>query len=509
MPKIKKILSLILLMYFSSTEISFAQQTRIDSLHHKLSNTKENNIKIDILINMSSAYLFIKSDSSFYYSQEAMKLAKKTANQDKIPFINHAQGLVYWVKGDLVEAIKSFKESLNEAQSKNLQRLIALNTQSIGLIYLELESFKIAFNKYQESIRLFEELKDYRNITISLSNIAKIYIGLQKNDSAKYVLQKTMPLAQKYAPHFQAFMLLGYAEICVQEKKYQQAFQYANKSLLLAQKFRDKQDLASAYKLLAELYFYESDLENAQEYIQKALEIAIESQMKERLYDTYKTYSQILKAKGDVIKALEYHELFVTYKDSVQSNITKNALKLFEYETKQGEIAILKSKQNQQQLVIYIIVSIILLIIIFTIYILLSRQKIKKINTNLQIAYTDIQYKQEEIVSQNEELKQQQNEIMMLNNQLENIIEERTNKLKKRNKQLTEYAFFNAHKLRSPIATILGLYQLLEMNPNEEEIKLINEKIKISITLLDQMVRKSQEMIDDSEEEDDDDMYEN
>jgi light-regulated signal transduction histidine kinase (bacteriophytochrome) len=76
------------------------------------------------------------------------------------------------------------------------------------------------------------------------------------------------------------------------------------------------------------------------------------------------------------------------------------------------------------------------------------------------------------------------------------LVEQRTEQLKRRNAQLNEYAFFNAHKLRAPIATILGLYQVLDLGITAEEREEIILKLRESVVLLDEMVKKSQSLLD-------------
>jgi len=47
-------------------------------------------------------------------------------------------------------------------------------------------------------------------------------------------------------------------------------------------------------------------------------------------------------------------------------------------------------------------------------------------------------------------------------------IEQRTQQLTVQNQKLTEYTFVNAHKLRAPISSILGLINLIEQSSPEE-----------------------------------------
>jgi signal transduction histidine kinase len=88
------------------------------------------------------------------------------------------------------------------------------------------------------------------------------------------------------------------------------------------------------------------------------------------------------------------------------------------------------------------------------------------------------------IILQNQEIESYNEGINYLNQQLELLVEERTNQLEKQNQQLLHYAFYNAHKVRAPLARILGLIQLLNMENqlskemNKFYLQSINDNIK-------------------------------
>jgi signal transduction histidine kinase len=60
-----------------------------------------------------------------------------------------------------------------------------------------------------------------------------------------------------------------------------------------------------------------------------------------------------------------------------------------------------------------------------------------------------------------EALQIQAEEITSINENLEGLVRDRTRELERKNKALEEYAFINAHKLRAPVASILGLIPIL------------------------------------------------
>jgi signal transduction histidine kinase len=74
-----------------------------------------------------------------------------------------------------------------------------------------------------------------------------------------------------------------------------------------------------------------------------------------------------------------------------------------------------------------------------------------------------------------EEVQAQGEEIKGINENLESIVHERTRELEKKNKALEEYAFINAHRLRSPVASILGLVNLMKkVQLNEEALNIMS-----------------------------------
>lgn len=80
------------------------------------------------------------------------------------------------------------------------------------------------------------------------------------------------------------------------------------------------------------------------------------------------------------------------------------------------------------------------------------------------------QKSQESLKKQNEEVKLQKEEIESINNNLEKLIVQRTNKVLEHEKLFTEYANINAHRVRSPLARILGLLNLIELEQDKEKI---------------------------------------
>jgi light-regulated signal transduction histidine kinase (bacteriophytochrome) len=79
---------------------------------------------------------------------------------------------------------------------------------------------------------------------------------------------------------------------------------------------------------------------------------------------------------------------------------------------------------------------------------------------------------------------------------LETLVKERTKTLEERNKQLEEYAFYNAHVLRRPISTLLGLYKVYQMEETEEGRQEVLSHLNHVVEELDVVVRQIQGILE-------------
>jgi hypothetical protein len=94
-------------------------------------------------------------------------------------------------------------------------------------------------------------------------------------------------------------------------------------------------------------------------------------------------------------------------------------------------------------------------------------------------------------MEQNQELYQQQVELNMLRNNLERIISGKISESQNQAEILKEYSFVNSHHVRAPLARVLGLIDLIEVenmriNHSSDAIK----KIKGDADELDVILKK-------------------
>jgi len=120
--------------------------------------------------------------------------------------------------------------------------------------------------------------------------------------------------------------------------------------------------------------------------------------------------------------------------------------------------------------------------------------------TTWVVLYLKIQYSQtiQVIMSQNFEINQKNETISNHNSNLEETVIKRTQDISDQKEKLLQYAFFNSHKVRAPLANILGAVSIIEESFEDldlDERDLMLNIIKKESERLDSEVRSVQDII--------------
>lgn len=96
------------------------------------------------------------------------------------------------------------------------------------------------------------------------------------------------------------------------------------------------------------------------------------------------------------------------------------------------------------------------------------KKKYDLINQNLNNTNDVLTQQTQEMAAQNSALLDAQNELAVLNANLERILDERTARIKAQNEILVRYSYTNAHHLRGPVARLLGLATIYNIDKSTD-----------------------------------------
>ena len=170
--------------------------------------------------------------------------------------------------------------------------------------------------------------------------------------------------------------------------------------------------------------------------------------------------------------------------DSVQNLLVAD----HENQQLRSETKLKEAELESRDLLIAAVSGSLLITGILAVILFRQRKEILRANKNLQIKNEEISFQKNAIESQAEALLILNDELLDLNKTLAGRIDERTKQIFHQDKKLAEYTFMNSHKLRAPLASILGLINLFP-HARPAEQKIILNYLKTCAEQLDSTVR--------------------
>ncbi len=314
----------------------FADQNRIDSLKNIINNVS-NNKKIEILIELSDAYVSISLDTSLYYANKAYKLAKE-ANDKK----NEAEalkkiGIVNYYQSENEKSIEYFKKSLkiyteliehaDKAIAQKSKKEVSNLLNNIGILISDMGNYKEALGYYKKSIKIDKEFANspdealaksgIQGIGSTLNNIGNLYMNWSNYDKAIEYYKKSLKIAKKIDDKQRIANSLNNIGIVYHYLgDYKKTIEYYQKALNEQEELNNKKNIAGALNNIGTIYYDMKNYKKAMEYFQKAIKIAKESGNKQILANVLLNIGIIYDELGNYEKAIKYLQKSLTiYED--------------------------------------------------------------------------------------------------------------------------------------------------------------------------------------------------
>lgn len=138
----------------------------------------------------SSLYKIGKIDESLHIIQYIEKIIKDYLpindyiTKQKIASLKNVKGVVYFAKGEIVKANKSFEESLTIYTTLNDQKNMAMEYNNIGNIYVFLGDLKEAKMYLDKSLAIRKKLPNKLELASTLANLAEALLIEDKTQEA-------------------------------------------------------------------------------------------------------------------------------------------------------------------------------------------------------------------------------------------------------------------------------------------------------------------------------------
>jgi tetratricopeptide (TPR) repeat protein len=354
---------------------------------------------------------------------------------------------------------------------------ISYSLSNLGLLHHKFKDYHNAEKFFLKSIRIRERLERTDLLAKGYNQLAGLYFEMNLDDKALAFWNKSYQINQEIMnPEMLSENYLGFARIRMKRKDFGNARQMAMKSISIAREGGFKDELASAYNHIAQIWLEQKDFNQALLYADSCSRLSVNIFDKHLEWENATVLANIHSAKQDFEKAYHYLNKAIKSKEEeyslvVANNVYNANLRILENEQETKLLVKdLEIKRREKAIIILIIAS--SLLTAFTIFVIKLYKFASGLNKSLK--------------KEKEKLKKKRDELSTYARNLKNLVESKTESIYHKNMQLAGYAFLNAHKMRSPITTLLGLVQLTRGNKQMDDDNLFME-IKKNVIRLDRI----------------------
>lgn len=428
---VKKVISLLLSILYS-----ISSPAQADSLKTLLNNETDEKKQIEQLIEIADIYIMIDSDSAFYYCDSAMELILNQKNCTE----QHIQVLIlkselYCLNGNFDKAMEYAESTKELAETINNKSLIASAKLSFVNIYIALSFYDVAYQNCLSALQIFKsqndlagqrkcftylgslsigssmykEAVDYFAQALSLarqmgnklllgcsySNLGIAYAYQKENNQALLYFNCSLKISEQH--NFWILLLhnyLNFASFYKDSKQFKESEECCRKAISIAQSNKNWRTLCVAMNTLGQNKLEQSKYIEGLPYAYKGDSIAKKLSLMNEMTVSSLLISDLYAGIHQNDSALKYYKLYSCCKDSLYSRQNQTNLQKikFEYQIKEQQ-----ALQQQKSIRNGIITTLLILglLIIITKYILISRNKSRK----LKLIECDLDYKKREITS--------------------------------------------------------------------------------------------------------------
>jgi tetratricopeptide (TPR) repeat protein len=466
--------------------ISFPGRTEIelpDSLKNLLRESSPDSNYIARLNTLATSYLKISPATSREIAAHVIETAPKIRNAR-----GYARGLVvmgnsYWYEGIYEFAQNYYLLGARQYRTLNDSLGLAQVYNNIGEVNKRLGELDTALEYLHRSLEMNQ--KDSTR-AMTLYNVAELYIKMGKYDAAMdYIRQSTSLALSIKNERVMAYNQWSLGRIKAEQGLLNDALAYYAIAEDTWIKLKETRSLIQIYQDMASTYRKMGEVEETYRYLNKASALARLINVPDLRITTYLEYSKADSLAGNFSRALYYLSKHNKLKDSVYNILKAEQVARVQaiYETEMHERenqqlrteTKLKEAELESRDLLITAVSVSLLIAgVLAVILLRQRKEILRANKDLQIKNEEISFQKNAIESQAEALLILNDELQDLNKSLAGRIDERTRQISHQDKKLAEYTFTNAHKLRAPVASILGLINLFQVAAPAEQRVILN-----------------------------------
>jgi two-component system, sensor histidine kinase and response regulator len=414
-------------------------QTPFDSLMNLADKAAHDTLRIFFMNEASVAIRETDNEQALNLATQANRKAQQLGYKRGVAMTLANIGWIYYRNGIFSQALDASNQALKIDRELGDKKEIVNSLNNIGAINFEQRRYENSLQSFKEALQLATQQGNRLGISRSLNNIAFCYLRLGKLDSAKYYTRQAQDgnLNDFFRTSF-SFRMLG--DISFEEKNFGEALKHYETCLTNAMQQNNNFLRVSTQYRIGKALIRLGQIDRAISLLTQNILLAKKFKYPSELESTYLVLSDAYKAKGDLTAAMEYQTRHYQLKDSLSEQrrgaVTQSIQSRYDSEIKNAQIELLTKdaviKENElraQRLLMYVGIAILVILALLIFNLIQSNQRNKAANRMLSV--------------QNELIQDQSRQVEVLNKTKDKILS------------------IISHDMRSPLAGLKGLVNLM------------------------------------------------
>jgi signal transduction histidine kinase len=299
---------------------SLAQARTIDSLKHALKSKKQDTSRVQLLNELSHAYLYSRPDTALVLAQQGLALAKKAGYTKGKSMSLNGMGNVFTITGNYPKALQLRLEGLKIAEAIDDKRGIAATLGNIAVVYTAQLDYRQSIDYSLRALPLAESINFQSQVRSCLINLGACYIELNRLDSALIYTQRAYDLAVKQQDVDRTGVALTNLG-SIYAKMGKDAFAVKHYRLCLPYALQSKNDevVCYTYLELAKLFQKEGKRDSSLHYAKLSLATAQKAGFTSRVMEASSFLTEYYTAIHNIDSAFVYQSATIAAKDSLFS----------------------------------------------------------------------------------------------------------------------------------------------------------------------------------------------
>lgn len=361
--------SFLLLVFLNNSVFA---QLNVDSLQQLIGDkAKSDTVRLNAYNSLAGdIYMRSNPDSCLHYAKKYEKFASDKRNSKHLANALHLQGIAHYFMADPGKALKALQKSLDARGKKGEERGRASTLNVMGAVYMQQGNHAQAMIHYMACLRASEALKDSRGISGASHNIGRIYSHQNEYAKALEYFQKSLKFrGDDNRGLADELDVIGFTYADLNQDSL--ALNHFNQALAIRTDIGDPIGLGMSFNNIGQFYLKKKNLDLAMDYFGKALNEFKDVKDREGLALSHINLSkghQIQNGHNDAIsngiialelskelgdarimkesalalttsyraignsgKALEMYELYITMRDSIDSEENQREILNQEY----------------------------------------------------------------------------------------------------------------------------------------------------------------------------------